>query len=393
MTDPTRFLATFAQALSVMSLYPEDHPSRERVVDVAFDELETLCAAELPLFSFLENEVVCGRQLLREMRGWEWGARLAEVGVARLEFVRRLTREEFSEFLIEVHARLTRTPLPSTDRRQMRDLGVRFGAVTLDIDEALTSGVRADGGGPGAENIVDEVDTLRWVHDEVTNGRAIPLLEAEAIVRSLSMAMHSDAGMLLPLLQLKEFDQYTTTHSLNVSVLAMALAESMALSPKEVRAMGVSGLLHDVGKTMIPLEVLTKGGKLSEDERRIMNAHPREGARIILRSHADLDLAAVVAYEHHIRLDGDGYPSVHYHRDCAFGSRLVHVCDVFDALRTKRPYRDAWPQEQTLTYLESRTESEFDPHLVQAFVTMMRKGAARIRRLDPDGHDISAAEG
>jgi putative two-component system response regulator len=187
--------------------------------------------------------------------------------------------------------------------------------------------------------------------------------------------------MVLPLLQLKEFDQYTTTHSLNVAVLAMGLAEQVGCSAAEVRAYGVAGLLHDLGKTRIPIEILTKPGKLSDDERSIMNRHPADGARIILQSDEDLDLAAVVAYEHHIMLNGGGYPRLHYGRACALASRLVHVCDVFDALRTNRPYREAWESEKVLAYLTERAGTEFDPDLVQAFIRMLQRGEAEVKVL------------
>jgi cyclic di-GMP phosphodiesterase len=182
-------------------------------------------------------------------------------------------------------------------------------------------------------------------------------------------------------LQLKEFDQYTTTHSLNVSVLAMALSESMGCRPREVRAMGVAGLLHDIGKIRIPIEVLTKPGRFTEEERRLMNRHPVDGARIILQGDQDLDMAATVAYEHHIMLNGNGYPSFHYRRECVMASRLVHVCDVYDALITTRPYRDAWPHAQAMTYLDERAGIEFDPKIVHAFVRMMQEGNAQVQVL------------
>src|SRR6185312_6613472 len=123
----------------------------------------------------------------------------------------------------------------------------------------------------------------------------------------------------------------------------------------------------------IPLEVLTKPGRFSDTERALMNRHPAEGARIILRAEEDLDLAAVVAYEHHIMLNGDGYPTFQFRRDCHEGSKLIHVCDVYDALRTHRPYREAWPQSKTLSYIEDRAGTEFDPELAGAFVRMMRQ--------------------
>lgn len=190
--------------------------------------------------------------------------------------------------------------------------------------------------------------------------------------------MHGDQAFMIPLLRLKEYDQYTTTHSLNVSTLAMALAEYVGLGPNEVRTFGVAGLLHDVGKVRIPSDILNKPGKLTPEEREVMNSHTVEGARFIMEAQQFLDLAAVVAYEHHIRIDGGGYPDLHFHRSCHQASDLVHVCDVFDALRTDRPYRDAWPMEKVLSYMEEGAGTEFHPRYARAFVRMMREWGGRV---------------
>jgi putative nucleotidyltransferase with HDIG domain len=218
------------------------------------------------------------------------------------------------------------------------------------------------------------------------------LIEAEAVVRSLSVAMHGDSEIVIPLLQLKEFDQYTTTHSLNVSVLTMALAEFLGMGPRDVRGFGVAGLLHDLGKVRIPKDILTKPGKLTDEERQVMNRHPADGARIILAGEQKLDLAATVAYEHHIMLNGGGYPSVHFARDCHPASKLVHVCDVYDALRTKRPYRDAWESERVLGYLEERSGSEFEPDIARTFVTMMRQWDKRVANVGEMQAVLAGAE-
>src|SRR6476620_7063344 len=105
------------------------------------------------------------------------------------------------------------------------------------------------------------------MHREGLERGKLPLAEAEAVVRSLSMAMHGDQDMILPLLQLREFDEYTTTHSLNVSVLTMALAESLCLAQQDARTFGVAGLLHDLGKVQVPQDILNKPGKLTDEER------------------------------------------------------------------------------------------------------------------------------
>ena len=294
----------------------------------------------------------------------------AQAGIQRLEFEDSVSREDFEGFLEEVLARLTLSAI-STEARQMRRSSIRFGAVGLKGETELAAEPL-----PTATisfSLGEEVDTLRWLQGEVQSGGAIPLAEAAAVVRSLAVAMHGGQQIMLPLLQLKEFDQYTTTHSMNVAVLSMALAEFLALPAADVRTFGVAGLLHDIGKVKIPLEVLTKPGKLTDAERVLMNEHPVAGARMLLETHEDLDLAVVVAYEHHIMINGGGYPVLHYPRDCHQASKLVHVCDVYDALRTRRPYREAWSFEKTLGYLDERKGLEFDPELCGSFVRMMKQ--------------------
>jgi putative nucleotidyltransferase with HDIG domain len=377
MSEPAEFLGAFAQALAGMSLYGEGHPARGRAVDTAYQELLDLQAKHPhPLFTFLGDEVIFGRLPLREMREWGWSNRLAEAGIQRLEFADHVTRDDFEVFLEDVLARLTLEGIDTAEARQQRPTAIKFGVV----------GVRGSGEMPAdglptatiAFSLGEEVETIRWLHEEVQQRESLPLAEAEAVVRSLSVAMHGDQQMIMPLLQLKEFDQYTTTHSLNVSVLSMALAEYLGMAPSDVRAFGVAGLLHDLGKVRIPIEILTKAGKLTPDERLVMNRHPVEGARLIFESEENLDLAAVVAYEHHIMLNGLGYPQVRYRRSCHEASNLVHVCDVYDALRTRRPYRDAWPVEQVLPYIEGRAGLEFDPNYVREFIEMMRRWETQV---------------
>ncbi|MFN2566426.1 MAG: HD-GYP domain-containing protein [Gemmatimonadaceae bacterium] len=382
MSDPIRCLTSFAQALSTMALYADGHPARERVVDRSFEALRDLQKDDpRPQFSFLGEEVVYGRLALRELRDWEWGSRLAEAEVQRLEFGPDVTRQDYEDFLDQVLARLTLSVVDTSESRFIKPTAIKFGAIGVrgesrEIQEALLAPVTT---ATIAYALQEEAEAVRWVHEEVSRKSEIPLLEAEAVVRSLAVAMHGDQQMLLPLLQLRQFDEYTTTHSLNVSVLTMALAEHLGLSSDDVRTFGVAGLLHDLGKVRVPMDILNKPGKLTDDERQVMQMHTIEGAKIIIASDDELQLAAAVAYEHHIMINGGGYPTCHYHRDCHKASKLVHVCDVFDALRTNRPYRAAWELNRVLSYIEERSGMEFDPDIVRAFVPMMRALEGRVQ--------------
>jgi putative nucleotidyltransferase with HDIG domain len=382
MSDPVRFLVSFGQAVSTMALYNDGHPARERAVDRSYRCLRDLQQHDpLPRFSFLGEETIYQETALRDLGDWEWGTRLAQAGVQRMELDQNVTREAYEEFLEEMMARITLSFIDSAEARTTRPSGIKVG----------TLGIRGDGRAlqetlqeevPVATisySLGEEAASILSMHREVQDRGKLPLAEAEAVVRSLSMAMHGDQQMILPLLQLREFDEYTTTHSLNVSVLTMALAESLGLAQQDVRTFGIAGLLHDLGKVSIPEEILNKPGKLSDEERAIMQNHPVAGAKLIIESGRRLDLAAAVAHEHHIMINGHGYPTCHYRRDCHKASKLVHVCDVYDALRTKRPYRDSWEAERVLAYIEERAGTEFEPEAATAFVRMMRKAEGGIQ--------------
>ena len=376
MSDPIRFLVSFGQAVSTMALYNEGHPARERAVDRSYQCLRDLQQHDpTPRFSFLGEETIYHDTALRELGDWEWGTRLAQAGVQRMELDSNVTRDQYEEFLEEMMARITLSFIDSAESRPNRPTGIKVGSLgirgeTREVHETLETAVPV---ATISYSLGEEIESIQSMHREVMERGKLPLAEAEAVVRSLSMAMHGDQAMILPLLQLRDFDEYTTTHSLNVSVLVMALAEYLELAPQDVRTFGVAGLLHDLGKVKIPPEILNKPGKLTDEERQIMQNHPVDGAKLIIESGRRLDLAAAVAHEHHIMINGHGYPTRHYPRECHKASNLVHVCDVYDALRTKRPYRDSWESERVLGYIEERTGTEFEPAAASAFVKMMRK--------------------
>lgn len=394
MNEALRFLTSLAQALATMSLYAPGHPARLRAAEASFAQLRVLLGATPDAsFTFVDGDVIHGRQTMRGLDGWEWAERLASIGIQRLEFDAGTTEVDYHALLDIVLARLgarsgtashlAAVPVPdgSAGPAHIRfgTIGVRGGARPSDEERFDELAEMA------ALDLDVEADTVVWIHDEVDTRERIPLVEAEAVVRSLSGAMHSGGAMMLPLLQLKEFDQYTTTHALNVSVLAMGLAEFMGLSPREVRSYGVAGMLHDLGKVRVPKEILTKPGNLSPPEWEIMRQHTVEGARLILGSDQELEIAALVAFEHHIMINGGGYPERHYRCQCHRASTLVHVCDVYDALRTRRPYREAWDPARVLEYIEKGIGAEFDADAGNAFIAMMRKWEPRLaaaRRID-----------
>jgi HD-GYP domain-containing protein (c-di-GMP phosphodiesterase class II) len=385
VTDPVRFLNAFGKSLSAMALYAPTHPSRAKSAQVAFEAVQELQRSQLVLkFSFLGDEVVFQNRHLRELKDWEWCERFTRSGIQRMEFVCEVIKEEFDDFLYTIMAEVTpgwRDPRHTQRHEGSEYTSIKYGAIGVrgDAEQFLTDPLPVIGMNFPLD---EEAETIGMIYGEVEAGRPLPAGEIETVVASLSVAMHGDSEILMPLLQLKEFDQYTTAHALNVSVLVMGLSEFLGLGGRDTRAIGVAGLLRDVGMTKVPKDIVSKAGPPTDEEWDVIRRHPIEGARIILMSEPQLDVAAVVAYEHHMLPGGQGYPKPHFDRECHYASKLVQVCDCYDALRTRRFHRGAWTPESALRYVEDKAGTVFDTEIAKAFVTMMRRWERRIIPLE-----------
>jgi len=219
-----------------------------------------------------------------------------------------------------------------------------------------------------------EIDAICWVLDGLAAGGKLPVVEAEAVAHSLFVDMRTDDRSPAALLPLHHMREYNAVHAINVAMLAMALAERLEYDEESVRAIGFAGLLHDIGMVKVPVELLAKSEPLGPGERDVIRRHPIEGARMIVEADASLDLAAVVAYEHHIRVDGSGYPNLTYKRTGHRVSRLVQVCDTYHALSSPRPFREPWPTDVIVSFLNQNAGTEFDTEMVGALIAVIKDG-------------------
>ncbi len=228
----------------------------------------------------------------------------------------------------------------------------------------------ADPSGPGF-SVEEEADRVWWMHDQALKAGIVRYDEvldiATALAASLDRtALEARARVIAPL------DEYTNVHCLNVALLSMRLAGHLAFSEEEVLAVGVAGLLHDIGKVRLGDLPSVSREMLSPDERDILRQHPAEGARLLLDCGASLALAAIVAYEHHMHWQSEGgYPLRFFARSTHRFSRIVSVCDVYDVLRTERTFRPGLGPEAAAQYLGLLGGQSLDPELVRAFVDLV----------------------
>ncbi|NNC75704.1 MAG: HD domain-containing protein, partial [Acidimicrobiia bacterium] len=170
----------------------------------------------------------------------------------------------------------------------------------------------------------------------------------------------------------KSHDEYTYFHSVNTSILALALGRLVGLERDDLLPIGMGSLLHDIGKVAVQPETLQHPGRLDDDQWREIQLHPQEGAQAIMAAQGPgHELAATIAFEHHARFDGKGYPAVNRERRPHVFSRLVAVCDTYDAITTRRSYRRAETPNRALRVLLTGMGGHYDPDLVRVFIKMM----------------------
>lgn len=185
-----------------------------------------------------------------------------------------------------------------------------------------------------------------------------------------------DINFLRAVFFLKQYikldNHYTYLHSFNVSKYCQIIGEELGFSSGECENLSLAGLLHDIGKSQIPLEILKKPSKLTENQFKIIQAHSQLGSQIIAISPCFQDLEKIVLY-HHERIDGQGYPQGLKGNEIPLISRIVYVADSFDAMTTDRPYREGLSFIQAIEELQVNSGSQFDVEIVSAFLSALKK--------------------
>jgi HD-GYP domain-containing protein (c-di-GMP phosphodiesterase class II) len=203
---------------------------------------------------------------------------------------------------------------------------------------------------------------------EARMGNAVDAGGAKQMVEEISDSVSRNPGALIGLARLKTADDYTYMHSVAVCAMMVALARQLGLEEEQTRVAGLAGLMHDLGKAAMPMDVLNKPGKLTDAEFSIIKTHPVEGHRL-LQSGKDVDEAVLdVCLHHHEKTDGSGYPKGLKADEISLFAKMGAVCDVYDAITSNRPYKLGWDPAESLRKMAEWANGHFDGKVFQAFV-------------------------
>jgi HD-GYP domain-containing protein (c-di-GMP phosphodiesterase class II) len=203
---------------------------------------------------------------------------------------------------------------------------------------------------------------------EARMGKSVDTEAAQHLVEEISDSVSRNPGALISLARLKTADDYTYMHSVAVCALMIALAKQLSLDAEQTHDAGIAGLLHDLGKALMPMDVLNKPGKLTDAEFETIKSHPVEGHRLLQGGSNVNQIALDVCLHHHEKMDGSGYPEHLKGDHISLFARMGAVCDVYDAITSNRPYKDGWDPAESLRKMAEWSKGHFDPMIFQAFV-------------------------
>jgi putative nucleotidyltransferase with HDIG domain len=199
-------------------------------------------------------------------------------------------------------------------------------------------------------------------------GSGASVSSAQEIVASIMQGIRQDAHLFHRLMRMQSHDDYTVTHSLNVSAIVVAQATALGLPENRLQEIGLAAMLHDIGKEKVPSEILQKPGKINSLEFAKMAEHPVAGAKVLRKLDCGTDLPVIVSFEHHIKYDGSGYPKEASKRQLHPVSYMTQIADVYDALRTYRPYRESLDIKTSLSIMDKGRGTEFEPRFYDNFL-------------------------
>ncbi|MEW6570947.1 MAG: HD domain-containing phosphohydrolase [Nitrospirota bacterium] len=355
------FISALMSAVSNCSLYSREHTAVTELAGKSLSILEELLEEKGTVeMMIVENDLIVNRSPLAEIGLQEWNLvkRLKRKGISRIDFLKGITLRDLMQFISDI---------ASPDEKMAVVPNIRTGIIDVKI-----GGLKFDGyfDTESMSNFtLEQIERIKEIYHGISPFKRLNVAGLEEIVVNFIITFRKEVNILKLISPVQSYSEYTYTHATNVAVLSMFQAETLGMRDDLLRDIGMAALLHDVGKLFISKEILDKKGSLDEGEWEEIKLHPLYGARYLAKLENIPRLATIVAFEHHLRYDGRGYPRQHV------AGKIQHICsqtvaisDFFDALRSKRPYRRELEIKEVLSIMKKETKGTFNPLLLDNFI-------------------------
>lgn len=358
----------FVTAGSQAAIYVPDHPAAREYIERAYETVKEILTRKASFAVSVREEMLIYENIplyrlsitARKFIDLLKGRRIHGMIIRR-----DVTVEEIAAFIGVLVAPPGTLQGREEVNRELARRGVRrVEAIELPEEEEWIAR-------PAREIYKDAVHLMRAIGHSVYTGKRFDTGEVAALAGEIAQAASADPNAMIGLASIKGRDEDLFNHSANVSVLATSLASLFFKEKAALQRLAQAALLHDIGKLLIPPEILAKAGPLDEREMGIVRRHPVDGARMLEESEGADRLAVVVAFEHHMGYDMKGYPAAEGIAKPHPMSLAVQIANVYDAMTSNRTYRPARAPAAALSQMLAGAGTVFEPRLLRAFAGLM----------------------
>jgi putative nucleotidyltransferase with HDIG domain len=356
-----------AQLVSDIGLYPISHPHIQI-------QLEKTIAALQPLHVIMEEIVITiseGYLAFENIPLYDLRSQTDKIvslctvkNIRRICVSRGVTPENMLQFTLLLQSK-SQAPDGDSLVSILREMGLALVRADSLISVAETAAHNVIS---GKQVYGSAVEANKLIYTALQNGEPLPLDIVDQMAKNITDMISRDRSSGLAVAMLRDYDEYTFTHSANVAILAVAVAAVLVDDPRLLQRLARAAILHDIGKTRIPLQILNKPEKLNPEEWHIMQQHPKLGV-IILEEQKQLDrLPIFIAVQHHMKFDHTGYPRLTGMEKLHPFSLIVNICDIYDAITSRRAYKNPLPPDKALAVMLKLIGSDFFPQFFKVFL-------------------------
>lgn len=368
LADLLRFLAN---AVGTAQLYSVDHPQLESLIPRTVEALRQFVGKEeAKTLVFMKGVTfLAGKPLGRNPHTARIARLCDQLGIGYIRFNAQVTAAEMRQLVrVLVGAE-------SRESQQNSSVNINIGEVEAPAGGGVVENARAI---PSFEQLsAEELKQIDDLYRAVGQQEPFSLKDLASVIAGFIAAFRREANPLLALVPLRLLDEYTFTHSINVGILNIAQGMSLGIEGQLLHDIGIAGLLHDVGKIFTDQEILKKPSALTTEEWLIMKLHPSRGAQYLLNQPEVPKVAVITAFEHHMRFDLNGYPRMAAGWELSLCSQMTMISDTFDALRTRRVYKDSWDFPKIAGHMLNLGGAQLNPDLTLNFLKVLAQMGER----------------
>ncbi len=368
------FFRLLVTAAANADLYNLQHPQVSHLVEKALKLIQSLMDADTRIdIMLIDQNIILDKNPLPEtLHTIRFVDALKHRGIEHLSLRGEINQAELLQLILLLAKRQQPPQSPQNSTN------LRFGSIDMSRTVQGEGATRISQTSTESDLLHCERDRLAEICTGASKNRSLSVTGLKEIVIHFLQALDQELDPLLAIFPLHQQDQYSFTHSTNVCLLTLAHARRLGLKGPLLHDIGIAALLHDIGKLFLPVDIINKPGKPNDEEWQMIRLHPVRGAEYLIGTTGVPQLAVVTAYEHHMKYDLTGYPTVRKNWQQHLCSHMTTIADIFDALRTKRSYREAMDASKVRNMLSDLAGQELHPELCSSFLQMIDEVATSL---------------